>query len=237
MTDVKRLLAQIEKGRERLAEAVRDLRKDLARFEARDEAKLIERHRRGDISDKQFEERRRECLTPGALAAGEQEARDQFAETVRGIREDGTAALEQIRGAAPTRKALDPAEAGRVWARLQRRLDAGESPAALARSLADRGDRQAMQTLTEELPDHYEAQVTAGKIDRRLIGPEMKAISTAERPLLDENETAYRETLERGERADGVLGTNAGLVAKDAETSEAIYGATKDQTIHLTEED
>jgi hypothetical protein len=236
LTSVKRLLATIDGGRERLAEAVRSARADIEKIEGLDEEKVAQRHREGKLSDRRFEELRRQCLTPAARQSAVAAVREELAESVREIGEDGEDALEQIRSAAPRRPELDPGQAGRIWARLHRRLDAGESSRSVAQVLVERGDRQAMQTLAEELPDYLEAKVHAAGMDRRLIPAEMKALREVEKPLLTDEETEHRETLRLGERANSLLATNAGLVAKDAETTEAIFGETPEMTIHIKED-
>lgn len=229
----KKALAIINAGREKLAAAVRDARKDISAIEARDEARLVERRKAGGISDERFAQLRRNCLTPAAIKDAIAARRDELREDLDSIKRETDEALSAIRGSEPTPDRPDPAEAERIWNRQRRRLDAGESPLSLAQALRAANDTEGLQILREELPDHLAAK---GE-DPRSSQAVLSAVRDVEGKVLTGDRAEHRQMLTAAEKAAGVVATNAGLAYKDLESTEAIFGATPEETIHLSQED
>jgi hypothetical protein len=145
------------------------------------------------------------------------------------IRDEATEALESLRGAAPKSDKLDPLEAGRIWRRLERRLDAGESPMSLAGQLTAEGDREAVQTLREELPDYLRA---AG-LEPRDLDRELRGVAAASTDAATDDEKAHAEAVATAERVAGIVTTNSGFVEKDGLETEQIFGETPEETIDI----
>jgi hypothetical protein len=188
-----------------LAAAVQAARSDVKAIEARDE------------------------LTPEAKAERIQAVRDELREFAAEIHDEGKAALESVRAAAPRADAIDPGEAGRVWRRLERRLEAGEDPGVVARQLSGDGDVIGLRVLREELPDYLRAE----KEPPALIRGYLTELDRAETPLLSEKDAAYRSELAATEKAVGLLGVNAQVIAKDAETADLLIDPTNGNPIEV----
>jgi hypothetical protein len=229
----KKAMTIINAARDQLAAAVRDARKDIAAIETRDEARLIKRRNAGEISDERFRQLRRNCLTESAVKDSIAARRAELGEDVESIKQETDDALSAIREAEPTPDRPDPAEATRIWQRQQRRLDAGESPLSLAEALRAANDTEGLQILREELPDHLAA---TGE-DPRASSAVLSAVRKVEGETLTGDRAQHRQTLTAAEKAAGIVSTNAGLASKYLETTEAIFGATPEETIHLTTED
>lgn len=225
----KKALAIISAGRDQLAAAVRGARKDISAIEARDEARLVERLNAREISKEQFAQMRRNCLTPAAVKESIAARRDELRDDLDSIKQETDEALSAIRDAEPKPDRPDPAEAGRIWNRQQRRLEAGESPLSLAEALRAANDTEGLQVLREELPDHLAA---TGE-DPRTSGSVLTAVRDVEGKTLTGDRAEHRQMLGVAEKAAGVVSTNVGLASKDLERTEAIFGATPAETIHM----
>jgi hypothetical protein len=229
----KKALEIINAGREQLAAAVRGARKDIAAIEGRDEAKLVERRKAGEISDERFAQLRRNCLTPAVVKDSIAARRDELREDLDSIKQETVDALAAIRDAEPRPDRPDAGEAQRIWNRQRRRLDAGEDPISLAESLRAAGDAEGFQVLQEELPDHLRVV----EADPRLARQALEAVRRLETDVLTGDRAEHRQMLGAAEKAAAVVSTNVGLAAKDLESTGQIFGATPEETIHLTTED
>jgi hypothetical protein len=192
-----RALKIIRGGRERLAEAVRAARKEAAKIER----------------DKRFTEEARGAAVKARL--------DELNEECAAIREETQDALAEIRAAAPKPGKLDPLEAGRIWRRLEKRLDAGQSPQMIADGLVGAGDREALQVLEEEMPDYMRA---TGH-DERLITGESGAIrALVMARAATDDERSHAEILAHAERSAQSVDLNVGLIESDGLETERIWG-------------
>jgi hypothetical protein len=225
----KKAMTIINGGRDQLAAAVRDARKDIASIEARDEARLIKRRNAGEISDERFRQLRRNCLTESAVEESIAARRAELGEDVESIKQETDQALAAIREAEPTPDRPDPAEAARIWQRQRRRLDAGESPLGLAEALRVANDTEGLQVLREELGDHLAA---TGE-DPRAAKSVLAGVRGIEAETFTGDRAEHREILGTAEKAASIVATNAGIAAKDLETTQAIFGATPEETIHM----
>jgi hypothetical protein len=225
-------LKAIKETREQIANAVRNARKDIAAIEARDEARLIARHRAGEIDKETFSKLRRQSLTPMAVRESIAERRKELGEDIAEIRETADDALTAIRDAEPAAERPDPAEAQRIWSRQLRRLEAGEDPIALAQSLQAAGDGEGFQILQEELPDHLRV-VDA---DPRTARQTLQAVGRLETDVLTGDRAEHRTVLSQAEKAASLMSTNASLVESDLEATTQIFGETPEMTIDLTKE-
>jgi hypothetical protein len=227
----KKALTIINTGREDIADAVRDARKDIAAIEARSEERLLERRRSGGVSEENFARMRRDCLTPDAIRESVAARRAELREDIAAIKAGGDEALSAIRDAEPRPDRPDAGEAQRIWNRQLRRLEAGEDPLALAQSLKHAGDVEGFQILQEELPDHLRV-VDA---DPRVARQTLQAVRRVESDVLTGDRAEHRQALDQAEKAATLLSTNAHLAEKDLDKTEAIFGATPEETIHLKE--
>lgn len=202
-------LREIRATTERLANAVREARVDIAAVEARGE------------------------LTREAKRQAVEARRDELRGEVHAIQSSGKEAMEALKAAAPAAPAIDPLEAMRIWARHERMLAAGTDPDSLAEQLTSEGDRTGLLVLSQELPSYLQSKGD----DRRLVQSTLAAIKKMEGSLLKGEEAEYRQAATEAEDAAHRLQTNAGTVLMDGETTELLVGASTADNIDLTKED
>jgi hypothetical protein len=211
MATLKSSIERIRKMNAQLAELVRSARADIAAVEKRDE------------------------LTTEAKAAAVAARRGQLQEEVKQCKTVGKNALEAIRGKAPSREPLDPAEVARLWERYRFRLDKGENPLRIAQDLTERGEAAGLRVLAEELPDWLRATAPEGQTQSERDAP-LAAIRELETPFLTAEETEHRAATEEAQAAANMLELNTGLIAKDGETYEQIFADDPSQNIDLRED-
>jgi hypothetical protein len=202
-----RALRTIRSGNEKLAEAVKAARKEVAKIE----------------SQKQY--------TPEARKAAADARMLELTEECASIRAATHETLAKLRDAAPTPGRLDPQEAGRIWRRLERRLEADQGPEAIAQDLVARGDREALQVLQEELPDY----LSAAGMEPRAIERERRTVGIVATETANDEEKAHSAAVAEAERAAASVETNVVFVEKDGLDIEQIFGETPEHTIDLKE--
>lgn len=210
----KRALHTLTRHPDKLAQAVKSARADIAAVEGRSELTT---------------QAKRE-----AVEARRQELRDE----VHAIEEECKAAADEVKGSVDPPPSVDPVEAMRSWGRIERLLDSGQDPTEVAAGLVQQKDRAGLTVLLQELPSYLQA---AGG-DRRTNDALVRAVRAQEVELRTPDEAEAHDALANTETALYRLQMNTNFVLKDGETTEMLVAADQNgpnpnHTIPITEED